>query len=363
MPNEPEKTPNPEQTDTPLKRGGASKITDMIRKTRPSVDDRLLSGHPALPPEDEEEKPPGPDETGKGGPEAGKGKETAPPEKNDREGEEEDEDQGKKSGKFKYASHEEAEKAYDEVNKLASRKANEAQKFKEQNESLQAKLADLEGKFNDLQKQIQTRAAEIAVDEESEAQMLKHLQEMTALDREDPDYLKKMSAIWTKAIKSFLKTAAAAHKQAAKEIFDQEKAKTDEEAEAASQRRSLWDKANRLAAKAGLQMEDTGVDDDGNPVRSDDYVLFWRTAPDAPAHLDTDEKIEWAIKETKRLIGKLKKTAQEDKDKVRDIQNRNRPLGRGSAGPGGAPAPGSGEPKERKTINSILANQRRMRTI
>lgn len=344
MPNE---GAGPEQIqDTPVEKpkspvdAALSKAKAAQVMTDEDMPEVKLAGHPA-------------EEEGETGPEDEKGEEAETPKKATPEGDEgEEEDEGEDKSEPKHKSIEAANKAARAAERKMHSATEEAARLRKENEALQQKNAE-------AQEKIAERASELT-EEAMEDFTEKVLGEMQELDPNDSEYRKKMAKLWGKIHKErekqFSKALKQAAKEAAKEVLEEENQHNAER----NERTRLWDKCNKVATKAGLEMEDVGADEkSGRPIRSDDYLLFWRTAPDAPEDLDEDGKIEWTIKEVKRITGRKVKASKEKDEKVRRLQERQTPLGRGSAGP---PPEDQGK-KPPASLNSALEKARASRRI
>lgn len=347
-----------ENQDTPVEKpkSPVEAALGKAKATQVMTDDEMpsvkLTGHPA---EGEGEEP-GPGE-GEGEGEGEEAPRKATPKGEEAEGEGEgegDEDEGKKKQpESKYKTKEEAEKAAKAAARKMTEATEEAARLREENKTLKQQNAE-------NQEKIAERASELT-EEAMEEFTEKVLGEMQELDASDPEYRKKMAKLWGKIHKEREKQFSKALKQAAKEAATEVLEEKSAEASERNERTRLWDKCNRAAAKAGLEMEDVGADEEtGKPLRSDDYLLFWRTAPDAPDNLDEDGKIEWTIKEVKRITGRKVKAVKEKDEKVRKLQERQQPLGRGSAGP---PLEDKATGKRPSSLNSALEKARASRRI
>jgi hypothetical protein len=345
-----------EPKDTPVK--PQTLVTAALEKAKAGQvmgDDAFptvkLVGHPAekLGEEEEgEEKEPG--EAGETGPEGEEEGKEETPEKG--EG-------GEKKPSVKHTNLEEADRAVKAAERKMHDATTEAANLRKENEGLRSRVDDMQVQLTAIQQQVQERAAELSEEEES-AIMQKGLKEMQELDTSDPEYLPRMSKIWASTLKKLNKLGDKSVKQAAKEVVKEVLEQQNQEATAQGDRHRLWDKANKQAAKAGLEMEDAGATEGGTPKRSDDYLLFWRTAPDAPENLDEDGKIEWTIKEVKRITGRKVKAVKEQEAKARQHQERQTPLGRAGGGPDAAPTDKSSRPL---SLNDALQKNRAKRVI
>lgn len=337
-------------TDTPVEKT-PSPVEAALAKTRATQvmgDDELpavkLTGHPAAGEEEDLETDPG---EGKGDDDPNKAKPKG-------EGEE-DKGKGEKEEKtdLKHKSVEAANKAAEAAERRMHTATGEAADLRKEVETLKAQVTQ-------AQEKISERASELT-EEAMEAFTEGVLGEMQELETSDPEYRKKMAKLWGKIHKEREKQFSKALKQAAKEVVDEALEAKTQEASERNERTRVWEKANRLAVKGGLEMEDLGADEkSGKPIRSDDYLLFWRTAPDAPEELDEDGKIEWTIKEVKRLLGRKVKTVKEKEAKVAEIQARQQPLGRGSAGP---PLTGADKAARPASLNNALEKAKASRRI
>lgn len=226
----------------------------------------------------------------------------------------------------KHRTVEAANKAAKEAERKMHAKAQEAARLRKELEELKRRSAEVQTK-------VLERAEEIS-EAESKAFRVRIMRQMRQLDPADEDYEEKISDLWDQYHDHRDKRKAVALKQAAKEIVQEELDARNREETERQTRLALWDKANRLAEKAGLDMQDAGVDErTGKPIRSDDYLLFWRTAPDAPEELDEDGKIQWTVKEVQRILGRKVSAKSEAESKVKELQARRTPLGRGGTGP------------------------------
>ena len=310
--------------------------------------DVKLTGHPAAGEEDDAGAGPG----------AGEGEEDpdkkAKPSAGEGEGEAKAVDDKKKEPpEPKHKTVEEANKATEAAVRKMTSATEETAELRRQNAALTAQVSE-------AQEKISERASELT-EEAMESFTEGVLEEMQELDNADPEYRKKMAKLWGKIHKEREKQFSKALKQAAKEVVDEALTAKDQKTQERNERTRVWEKANRVAVKSGLEMEDLGADEEtGKPQRSDDYLLFWRTAPDAPEELDEDGKIEWTIKEVQRILGRKVKTVKEKEKAVADLQARQQPLGRGSAGP--VPA-GEKESAKPSTLNTALEKAKASRRI
>jgi len=309
--------------------------------------DVTLTGHPAA--EDGGADDPGPG--------AGEGDE-APPVKAKPKGAGDDAgagDEGDDDKKVepKHKTIEAADKAVRAAERRMTTATEEAAELRRQNAALTAQVSE-------AQEKISERASELT-EEAMESFTEGVLGEMQELDNADPEYRKQMAKLWGKIHKEREKQFSKALKQAAKEVVDEALTAKDQKSQERNERTRVWEKANRVAVKAGLEMEDLGADETtGKPMRSDDYLLFWRTAPDAPDELDEDEKIEWTIEEVQRILGRKVKTVKAKEAAVASIQARQTPLGRGSAGPAPTPDGLSAKPS---SLNNALEKAKASRRI
>lgn len=311
--------------------------------TPPDDDDgMILSGHPAMDDGDGEGTGDDDDAGEKGG------KQGAPP------AGEEDKPPPKKD-EPKYKDLEAANKAATEAAKKMHKATEEAAQLRKDIEQLQATNLELQQKFLE-------RATELS-EEENEAILEKALKDMRELDPTDENYEKSMAKLWRKVFGHSEKSLLNVLKAAAKEVFSEEhQAKTQEQREAEA-RYARWEKGNRIAAEAGLEMEDEEILDNGTIIRSPDYVRFWELVNKAaPEDLSDDEKFSWAAK---KMVGNRKASAGKKAakaDEVRNFQEKRMPLGRGAQGPVGGKVPDD-TPKAPRTLNEALDRARDRRRI
>ncbi len=323
MAGEGEKETTETRTDT--------QVTPALMPPENLMDDELehpvLSGHPAMGEEEEEEV---------SGPGMGEEEETG-------EGEEQKPPEGGEPPKLKYKSHEDAERAYQEAERKMHDATTKASEEAAAREALQRELEELKA----AEKGEEEKPPEPPVSpEERKTKLLavakaanrKALDKITELDRSDPDYADQVAEAWAEAnAEALLEAGFSTSTMSEAEIAKVVKKQMGAEREAERQRGEaetaarVWDQAVSLAEKAGLSMGDED---------SADYILFDRFARKVPAEVSKEpleKQVEWVVGQVRSRVGQAVQTDKQREEAARQHQNDNAVLGRGSHTPRTAP--------------------------
>jgi len=257
--------------------------------------------------------------------------------------------------KFKYASHEEAEKGAAETQRFATEKAEEAKTARERAEALERELAEVRAAPPEP-----AEAPKPPTRVEAKGRVATALKTIRQLDEDDPEYDDKVADAWAEAgvggPQVPVPDTAEITKIVTKQVKEELQAARDVVAakEAESETIRIRTTATELATKSGLDME-TG---------SADHRLFWDVAREIPAtnpELEAKplkEQTEWVVNEVRRLTGKVIETKAQRDERARQHQAQNTPLGRGSTRP-----QTTSTKQEPATLGNILENQRAARRI
>lgn len=257
--------------------------------------------------------------------------------------------------KPKYKGHHEAEKGAREHQAMASKKAEEVAREREAREAAERERDELRQKLAEKEKPPEKPVEELEA--EQEARIEQALDEIDQIPDDDPEYKKKVARAWRKAGIGGAGQPATPNQEAIQELIDQRveeslqakertKAEADKETEAAQTR----SRANELAGKTGLNMEEGTADN----------KLFWATVGDMPKELDDkpfEEQVKWTVNEVRRLKGEVVQSKEELDAKARETQINNSVLPRGGDRPRKPAAP------EPYTLGSIMNKHQASRRI
>jgi hypothetical protein len=247
-----------------------------------------------------------------------------------------------KAGKFK--TKEEAEKAHSEAERKmhdATTKAAEAEKARlaveAERDELKKKLEETLAKPPEEPEEKPMPAADrkVAIREATK----KALDTIRNLDREDDDYDTQVEEAWASAlIEVGMGGAQFTQKEIDKMVKDSIKADREAEKAAKAQKdkeeagERAWQQALDQGKKAGLTLDDK---------RSLDYRIFDSLERDfasngLPEELhgkSLNEIVDWMIKETRQLTGKLIEQTDAEREAARKAQTKNTVLTQGSKPP------------------------------
>lgn len=296
MSDENTKTEETEDTDTPLS------LSDAFEK---SQEESVFAGTPDEDTDEFEGEPEDVDKTS----------EVDEDEKDGKEEKSEFED----DIKFKYASQEEAESAV----QTGEKRITDART--KMHEALQ-ESAELRKEIKTLQKTGEKKkdaTEEVNPEKDLNARIAdryaKMYEAIDQLNSDDDDFYQKMSQIKTDTEDTI---------QADRETVN--KAKRDTEADKEAEGQRVYDEAIQGAKKAGLDMK-TGVskDDDGNPINSLDYDLFWDCTGRAQGKT-FEERLEWTVEEVNRIKGVINADTKDLQEKAKKKQKENKVLETGT---------------------------------
>lgn len=218
----------------------------------------------------------------------------------------------KESEKFKYKSHEEAEKAAKEAERKMHEATTQAKKLKEEIEAIKEETSQA-AKDGKIDKKQEGTLKNVFVD------MLKRIDD---LDVSDDNYREELAVIWAEGL-------GEGYSLRDKERDEALKAKREKE----ESDKSVLNQANTLAKKAGLDM-DFITDENGKQISTVDYDLFWATVSKSEIIGKTpEERIDWVINEVKGKRSKDKEAILNQQKilnkKSEESQNKNKVLEKG----------------------------------
>ena len=333
-------------------------LTSMISKA--SI---TFEGHPADVTEDDKEG--GPEKKEKDATELPAKKnppEAKPPDKNPPE-------EGKDKTDLEAAS----DKTVEEVENLKKRLSDtqrdfhstreESKKIREENAKLSSQLQDLLVAMNKQRVETPAPAKKDPMEGLGEA-MEKTLDEIEGLDPTSSDYRAKTVQSWNKVFGKFkdileqtVDSRLTATKSELERDREEQRKKDREEREENERTSKIHDYAGDKATEAGLDMktniEIVGEDGKKSKTNSTDYDLFWRFAGYAQGDT-TDDKIEWTIKEVKRIKGDVATPIVRAKEKAIKTQQNNSVLEKGGSKP-----PESNVPEKTMTLDEAIGKAQR----
>jgi len=318
-------------------------LGDAIKASIPTYE-----GHPAMGGETEEEDP-DKGETSPDGTEGPEGEEKTPGEAK-KPGEKPNEAPPDTPKPKKYKSWEEAEEGAKEHQRFATEKAEEAKRDREAREAAERERDELKQKLAEKE-----AAPKQEQDKRPRKERIREaLQRIDELDRYDENYHDQVAEIYEE-----LGLGAAPDPEQLQALIDK---KVEEKLTAKEQSRQQDAKvedtikrANELAAKAGLDMRANIGEENGVPVHSPDYTLFWMVSDRAPRDIPLKEQVEWTVREVRRLKGQAVDEYREASDKAKKAQNNNAVLEKG----GGAPPPKSSKSEAVLPLKDALSQTRR----
>lgn len=219
---------------------------------------------------------------------------------------------------FKYATHEDAEEGYREAKRLMDEKATEANRLRDE---LDRRTAELD----------EAKRAPKAPEPPpaSDGAFERALEEITALDPNAESYMRELSGKWKGAITQQAQALIGAEVTKLRQELraEQETARTQARAETEQQR------VSRLATE---QAKDAGLDLAGSKR---DSRLFWSViaaeVDEEFPDLSYEEKITEAVKRIPTFRAPVTPApAPPTPETVQARQAAQRPMGRGSSGPG-----------------------------
>ena len=233
--------------------------------------------------------------------------------------EKEDDEEEPETVKFKYKSQEEAEAGAKEAERKMHEKAAEAKALAAEAKALKEELEGLKNKTSQAEKK-----GDITKDEAKTIKkvMVDLLKEVNSLDENDEDYQEKLADVWARGLGEGISLK---EQEKAAEIMAKQAAETEN--------KSIFDQANNLAKKAGLEM-DFVTDEKGRPVSTIDYDLFWNiVAKSQPVGETVEDRIEWVINEVKQKRSsdreKIIKEQETLREKQETAQAKNKVLDKG----------------------------------
>jgi regulator of replication initiation timing len=239
----------------------------------------------------------------------------------------------------------------------------ENKKIRESNEKLSSQLSDLMVAITKQKAESPTVPKKDPM-EEVAAAMEKTLDEIESIDPSSTDYRSKSVQAWNKVFgkfKDILDQTVDSRITAAKSESDKEREeqrKKDREERDENERTSkIHDYADDRATESGLEMktniEVIGEDGKKSKTNSVDYDLFWRFASFAVGET-TDEKIDWTIKEVKRIKGDVATPIVRAKEKAINAQKNNSVLEKGGNKP-----PEINVPEKPMTLDEAMVKAQR----
>jgi hypothetical protein len=276
-------------------------MADIVTKTRPVYD-----GHPANAeeessvgegPSEEEEEPTGSEEP-------------------------QEEEEEEEPPRFKYKTHEEAEKGYREAERLATERAEEAGRERERSERLQRQLSDLNASLSKLTPAKEEKEPSSTLSDFTQTQLADVFDRIGRLDPEDPEYTKKWAAVYSEFYSELnARQQAEIDKRFEKYDADRREEQRALDAEELVQE-SVVETATDVAEKAGLDMSED----------SDDFFMFWTFCDRAPEG-SIEEQAQWTCDRISEIKKGIKEPILKSKRKARETQERNEVLDRGGEGP------------------------------
>ena len=223
------------------------------------------------------------------------------------EGDAEDQDEEpeqKPKPKFKYASHEEAEKGAKEAERRMHEAIEEAKRIRAEVEEIRKQVS------------VATSKGEVTKEEKKELDALfkEMLGRIKQVDPDDEQYDDVLAKEWAKAVQTVttMSITEAMQKQA-------EEAKRIEVER--SQAAYVESKAIELAKKAGLDMETNG---------SVDADLFWSLSRNSVGET-LEDRINWTIKKVNDVKSSIAGRTIQSQEKTKKAQAKNKVLERGAA--------------------------------
>lgn len=236
--------------------------------------------------------------------------------------------------KFKYETHEKAETAYKEAERLITERATEAKRERERAEDLQRQLNEalLKVKPEPTPEEAKPKGPTSA------ARMGALLNQINLLDPEADGYQEQVAGLWGELederranmdaeLEARVKTA----------ITEYDNSKTEAQQKAAREkadRDAIIKTAQTKATDAGLDMKEGSVDD----------ALFWAMSHNAPEG-STDDQIDWTINAVKTHKATIVAPYVKSANKANKTQNKNAVLERA----------GQGKPEEVATQETPLS--------
>jgi len=209
--------------------------------------------------------------------------------------------------KFKYSSHEEAEKGYKEAERKMHEALAEADTYKNQIGELQEKVkssAKAEGMTKAEVKELNTVFESM-------------LTEINSLDSDSETYTKDLAKIWAKGVGSALDEYDKARDEKEQKIRQGREAEDNKKISIEDARAKVIKSANEAATKAGLDMAVV------NDEPSVDYELFWNLSAQAQGKT-VEDRINWTVNEVKRIKSAItgKRDVSTEKAKANQIKNK-----------------------------------------
>lgn len=275
-------------------------VTEALETSRTNS---LFVGHPATD-ESEGEQPEAPEEAG----EEQEPKEEATEQAEETESEEQPEQEPEPKIKFKYASHEEAERGAKEAERRMHEAIQEARRIREEVDQIKQQVSN------------SVKSGEMTQQQGDELNTIfaSMLSNIKGLDPESETYDTDLAKIWSNTIGRV--TEATARKVVQEEQSRYTQAIQAKEAEK-QQMAEIDRKATLAAKKAGLSIHDES---------SVDYELFWSLAQKAVGET-VDDRIAWTVNRVKSLKSSLTGKTLESQQKAQTAQKQNRVLERGSS--------------------------------
>lgn len=222
--------------------------------------------------------------------------------------------------KFKYATHEEAEKGYKE----AEHKMNEALEAKrateEQLSSFKSQIEELQNKTQEAGDRGEMTVAEV---KELDTVFETMLSDIDNLDPDSDGYKKELAKIWAKGISDALQRYDVARDSKEKTVRAKETEKEKQGRAIEEKRNKVIVQANERATKSGLDMTVDGE------TPSVDYELFWTMVSQSEGKT-VEERIDWSIKEVKRIKSAIVGKREASSAKAKEAQNKNKVLEKGA---------------------------------
>jgi len=213
---------------------------------------------------------------------------------------------------LKHKTLEESEKAYQEAERRMHEATQEAAETRRQVAKLQETMTELllrqqEGQSEKKKADLQAKIKEIeAAEEKAIEEMLDVARE---LDPADPSYNKKYTKAMAKVFNEMRENIRGTLKEELKAELKEEVVKEAKSAWKGKdpEEERIFSFANSKAKDLGLDMNASeSFDDEGNPIPSADYRLFWKFASEQPGK-NLKEQIENTVKEVKRIRGTYQK--------------------------------------------------------
>lgn len=218
---------------------------------------------------------------------------------------------------FKYKSHEEAEKGYQEAERLITERAEEAKQERERAEELQRQLNEVL-----LKKEKESIQPKDDILTKNQKRMQKLLKDINKVDPEDEQYDDKVALLWAEygvEQQAYLDQRLQENLSA----FEQKRIKEEEERIRKQQEHSQTvTTATNMAKESGLNMDENSAD----------YKLFWTMAGRAKG-AGIKEQTEWTINEVKAIKKELASPLLKAQSKAERAQKDNAVLERGGDKP------------------------------